>query len=361
MTSVPTTPKQLGPNGGAPTTPKKLGPNDKCSCGSGLKVKKCSCAVGSDHTPIAPDCKGQIISGNTQELHASAKEAVQAGNVAKAAHFYTMAIDVLAKSMKRDTNGNASDADLLALNKSSDGLLAELLCGRSNVYLLQKDVAAAMEDAEACTRAAPDYEKGHLRLAVTLESAGVSLVKQLEACERGIENCSHSEVLVKRKWRLKKALAENGDASEAKKIPADAEDKSAVPWSIEQTRRLADDASDPRRTMAAVDLGRAYAAGAHGLQKDLSKAASYLRLGVEGGDVSAQRDLGVLLLEMGQPAEAAEQLKIAAEAGDEEAAGVLQQLVAESNERQKEARAQLEKMAQMGDPRAIKMLEELCA
>lgn len=347
MTGTPTTPKALSPNDSAPSTPTKVSSSDK--------------SVGSNHTPLAADCKGKIISGKTEELHASAKEAVKAGNKEKAGHFYTMAIDTLAKGVKIDKNGQASDADLLALDKSSDGLLSELLCGRSHVYLLQGDVAAAVEDAETCTRAAPNYEKGHLRLAVTYESAGVSIAKQLEACERGIENCSASEVLVKRKWRLKKALAESGVASETKKSAADAEDKSVAPWTIEQTRQLADDASDPRRTMAAVDLGRALAAGAHGLKKDLNAAASYLRLGVEGGDVSAQRDLGVLLIEMGQPAEGAEELRVAAEAGDEEAAGILQQLAAEANEQQKEARAKLEKFAAMGDPRAIKMLEELCA
>lgn len=321
-------------------TPEKLGPN------------------GIKHTAIAPDCKGKIISGKTEELHTTAKEAVSAGDYTKAAHFFTMAIDALAKGMKRDSNGVASDADLVALNKSSEGVLAELLCGRSAVYLRQKDVAAALEDAETCVLAAPDYEKGHLRLAVTYESAGVNLAKQLEACERGLEACSHSEVLVKRKWRLKKALAEHGANSASQKLD---EDKSSEPWSIEQTRRIAEDASDPRRAMASADLGRAYAAGAHGLKKDMEAALSHLRVGVEGGDVSAQRDLGLLLLESGQAGEAAEHLKLAAEAGDEEAAGVLQQLVAEADERQKEARGKLEKMAQMGDPRAIKMLQELDA
>lgn len=344
-----------------PKNGKKPGPNDKCSCGSGSKAKKCCFTVGTPekgYSPIASDCKGKVMSGKTEELHASATEAVQSGDDTKAAHFYTMAIDVLAKSMKRDSNGSACDADLIALNKSSEGLLAELLCGRSHVYLRQKDVAAALEDAETCTRADTCYEKGHLRLAIAYESAGASLSQQLEACERGLESCPHSEVLVTRKWRLKKAIANQDEAPRTKQLDDNA---GAEPWGIEQTQNVADDVSDPRRAMAAGDLGRAFAAGAHGLKKDLDAAARYLRIGVDGGDVSAQRDLGLLLLEMGQPVEASQQLKMAAEAGDEEAAAVLQQLLEEAKERQQDARAKLEKLAEMGDPRALSMLAELGA
>jgi TPR repeat protein len=332
----------------SPQTPPKLS----------AKVKKPTCAAGTGSTPIASDCKGQILPGKPEELHASAKEAAKAGDNTKAAHFYTMAIDVLAKGLKRDSRGVAADADLAALNKSSEGLLAELLCGRSHVYLRQKDVDAAMEDADTCARADPASEKGHLRLAVAYEAAGVGLAQQLEACERAVEACPHSEVLVARKWRLKKAIAGQGDVAESKQ---QGEQQVSQPWGIEQTQRLADDSSDPRHMMAATDLGRAFAAGAHGLEKDLDAAVRYLRIGVQGGDVSAQRDLGLLFLEMGQPVEASEHLKAAAEAGDEEAGAALQQLVGEAQERQKEARAMLEKMAEAGDPRARAMLAELDA
>lgn len=346
-----------------PKVSKKPGPNDKCSCGSGLKAKKCCSAgagayAGNTCTPIASDCKGKILAGKPEELHASAKEAVASGDDTKASHFYTMAIDVLAKGTKIDKNGVISDVDLAALNKSSEGLLAELLCGRSHIYLRQRDFSAALEDAETCTRADPSYEKGHLRLAVAYESAGVGLALQLEACERGLEACPGSELLVTRKWRLKKAFAEQKDVQKLDKSEAQT---SADTWGIEQTQRLADDSSDPRRPMAAADLGRAFAAGAHGLKKDLKAAVRYLRISVEGGDVSAQRDLGLLLLELGEPVEASEQLRMAAEAGDEDAAGALQQLVSEAQERQKEARAKLEKLAAMGDPRAQAMLAELGA
>merc|ERR1712151_228519 len=101
------------------------------------------------------------------------------------------------------------------------------------------------------------------------------------------------------------------------------------------------------------------ASGAHGLKKDLEAAVKYLRISANAGAVSAQRDLGIILLEMEKPVEAAEELRQAAEAGDDEAAAVLQQIVEEANERQKEARAKLEKLAQMGDPRAACMLREL--
>mmetsp|Transcript_43196 Transcript_43196/g.68306 ORF Transcript_43196/g.68306 Transcript_43196/m.68306 type:complete len:344 (-) Transcript_43196:162-1193(-) len=337
-----------------PKSGKKVGPNDKCSCGSGLKAKKCCLSAGAGFSSIASDCKGRLISGQAEELHKTAKEAVGTGDYKKAAHFYTMAVDALAKNMKIDANGCASDADLLALTKSSDGLLGELLCGRSQVYLRQGDMAAALEDAETCTRADPSCEKGYLRLLEAYELAGVSLRQQLQGCEQGLETCPHSEALVTRKWRLKKALAEQGDVTETIKS-----DEQGIVDQIAQTRRIADDQSDPRRAMAAVDLGRSLAVGAHGLQKDLSAAVRYLRIGVEGGDVSAQRELGCILLEIGEPVEAAEHLKMAAEAGDEEAAGILQKLLAEAEERRKDARAKLEKLAALGDLRAREMLQEM--
>jgi len=275
----------------------------------------------------------------------------------KAVHFYTMAIDLLAKGMSRDSNGRASDADLQSLNKSSEGKLAEMLSGRSHCYLRQKDLEAAVEDAESCTRADPSSEKGQLRFLVALEAAGVDLKAQLEACEGAVEACPGSEPLVARKWRLKKAIAERaaGGYNGLKETPGDAA------WTIADTRRVADDESNPRRAMAAVDLGRSYATGAHGLQKDLQQAARYLRLGCPAGDVSAQRDLGLVLLDLGQPAEAAEELRQAANAGDEDAAVVLQQLASEAQAKEAEARAKLKELAELGDPRAMRMLEELSA
>jgi TPR repeat protein len=50
--------------------------------------------------------------------------------------------------------------------------------------------------------------------------------------------------------------------------------------------------------MAATDLGSALAVGAFGLSKDLAEAERYLRIGIAGGDVSAQRNLGLMLLDI---------------------------------------------------------------
>merc|ERR1711920_1121570 len=116
------------------------------------------------------------------------------------------------------------------------------------VFRRQADIEAALEDAETSVRADPDYEKGHLALVVAYESAGVSLARQLEVVERGLEACPHSEVLVTRKWRLKKAIAERGqtpDAAPEQEIKVD-----PSVWSIESTKRLANDPKDPRRPMA---------------------------------------------------------------------------------------------------------------
>merc|ERR1711972_166102 len=265
-----------------------------------------------------------------------------------------MAIDLLAKGMPRDANGHAAVADLRALNKTSEGQLVELLSGRSHVYLKQGDMLAAIEDAETCTNADPSYEKGHLRLAVAYEKAGAPLEQQLHACEKGLEGCPTSEVLTTRKWRLKKSLSEQRAPA---KVPSGHD--TDQPWTIEDTRRIANDCSDPRRAMAAADLGMALFVGAHGLKKNLDEAERYLRLGSKGGDLGAQRTLGLLLLEDERSVEAAEELSMAARAGDEEAASILQQLQAEARAQEAEMRAKLQEMARMGDPRAMSILEEL--
>jgi len=322
---------------------------------AGAPVAAAKKTKAPDHTPC--QAKGEILPGSSDELLTLAKDASAAGEHVKAVHFYTMALDMLAKGLSRDTKGRASDADLQSLNKSSGGQLAELLSGRSHCYLRQKDLEAAIEDAETCARADPSSEKGQLRLLVALEAAGVDLRTQLEACENAVEACPGSEPLVARKWRLKKAIAES--AANGYNKPNDQSGNEA--WTIADTRRLADDVSNPRRPLAAVDLGRSYASGAHGLEKDLQQAARYLRLGCQAGDVSAQRDLGLVLLDLGQPAEAAEELRQAADAGDEEARAVLQQLGAEAQSKEAEARAKLKELAELGDPRAAQILKELSA
>ena len=91
--------------------------------------------------------------------------------------------------------------------------------------------------------------------------------------------------------------------------------------------------------MAAADLGAALAVGAHGLSKDVGEAERYLRVGVEGGDITAQRNLGLLLIKTpSRIVEGAEQLAAAAAAGDEEATAVLMQLQTESKVQEVRAR-----------------------
>lgn len=329
----------------APVESTKVGPNDKCV----------SAAEAPTHTPIQSP-SGQVLPGSADELLSLAVEAAKAGEDVKAGHMYTMGIDSLAKGMKKDKNGVASDADLRALNASSKGQLAQLLSGRSNIYLRQGDVDAAVEDADTCTRADPKFERGHLRLAVAYEKAGAPLERQLAACEKGLDECPSSEFLVKRKWHLKKAIAALPESAQAKEAQTEQQQE---PWTIEQTRLLANDLSDPRRAMAATDLGIALFMGAHGLSKDLKEAERYLRVGAEGGDISARRYLGLALLDLERPVEAADELSLAANAGDEDAAGILNQLGSEAKAREQEALKKLQEMAELGDPRAIRMLEEL--
>jgi len=344
---------------------KKVGPNDKCSCGSGAKAKKC-CYGGAAYSPVKT-AKGEsvvtakggdVLPGDADELWKLGREALAAGEDKKASHHLTMALGVITKGMSIDKHGVASEADLLAYNKSSEGKLAKVLADRSQVHLRQGDTAAALEDADTCTRADPTYEQGHLRLAVAYEAASAPLRVQLEACERGVASCPDSEVLVTRKWRLKKAIAQQPHREEPETEHA-ASDDGPNESAIAKTRRLADDSSHPRRAMAAADFGSVLAVGAHGVEKDLEEAERYLRIGVEGGDISAQRNLGLVLLELDRSVEAAEQLSSAVKAGDEQAAGILQQLNNEAEERQKEGLAKLQAMAAAGDPRAKAMLQEL--
>jgi TPR repeat protein len=267
---------------------------------------------------------------------------------------YTLAIDSLAHGMKRNSAGVASDEDLLALNRASDGQLAKLLSNRSLIYLKQGDAEAAVEDADACTRTDPGFEKGHLRLLAALEANGAPLGQQLAACERGLNECMTSQTLLTRKWQLKKACAAQHDAGSSQ---TDVDEEELVA----ETRRLADDLSDPRRSMAAADWGSLLAVGARGVAKDVVKAEHYLQIGSDGGEVSAQRNLGLLLLELQRPSEAALQLSKAAKLGDEQAVGILKQLAGEAEVRQTEMLAKLEALAADGDERAAAMLVDLRA
>lgn len=338
----------------AATSDGKKGQKEKCS--------SAAAKVGEGHTRIQVP-EGQVLPGSAIELREMANEAVGKGEHEKAIHLYTMAVDIVTKSMPRDRDGIASDADLVASNKASDGELARLLSNRSFMYVKVQDFEAAVEDADACTRADPTFEKGHLRLMVALEALGVPLEQRLLACENGLAACPESELLVKRKWQLKKALADC-PAGIPSSIPGKGGETSMVAGrgssAIEETRRLADDPTSPYHAAAAADYGASLAVGAHGLEKNVEEAERYLRIGAKGGESVAHFHLGRLMLESGRPADGAEELRLSAEAGNEQAAEMLQRLAAEAQAKQAEAREKLEALAATGDVRAIEMLKEFC-
>lgn len=315
--------------------------------GSGAKAKK-----SSDN--VAEQGQGHVLPGSVDELRTMANDAQKKKDMPRAEHLFTMAINAAAKGMKRNQDGVASDADLAACEKANEGKLSQVLAERAQVYLKQGKTSAAIEDAETCTRANPRCEDGYRFLAQAYEASGAPLQEQLEACERGLSECPDSEYLVTAKWRLKKAISEKPQGLTVGEVAeTDAETM------VKETQRLADEISDPRHVMAAGDWGSILATGSHGVEKDLVQAELYLRRGADGGDVIAQRNLGLLLLELGQPGEASQELNKAAAAGDEQASEMLRRLVHEADIKRKEAMEKLEDMAAQGHPQARAMLEEL--
>ena len=91
----------------------------------------------------------------------------------------------------------------------------------------------------------------------------------------------------------------------------------------------------------------------------MEEGERYLRIGSEGGDVAAQRNLGLLLIELGRAGEAAAYLQAAAKAGDKQAEGTLAQLQKEAELKTAELKQRLVLMASAGDVRAEEMLKEL--
>ena len=140
---------------------------------------------------------------------------------------------------------------------------------------------------------------------------------------------------------------------------APAADEAAISAQLAATRLIADDPTDARRPMAAGDLGSAYALGVHGVEKDLTRAEAYLRIGADGGDAGSQRNLAMLLLESERASEAAEWLRRAADQGDADAAATLDSLVAEAAQKREAALFKLRALASAGDERARAMLEEM--
>ena len=229
-----------------------------------------------------------------------------------------------------------------------------LLSNRSLTHLNMKDTAAAAVDAEHACLARPDFVKGHLRLLAALSAGDAPLEERRDACVRGLRACPRAKELVDIKVALdtEAGMAHGEEAALAK-------DAAQLAEQLRATKLIADDEADPRRAMAAGDYGTALALGAHGVDKDLAQAQRYLKIGADGGDAAAARNLGMLLLESGQAEEATEFLRRAAELGDEDAAATLEQLRTEAEQKREQALLKLRALAANGDERAKAMLESL--
>jgi hypothetical protein len=309
----------------------------------------------SAHSGISGD--GHVAADTPLALKDEGSKALNAGDTKRAAHMYTLGIDLILKQADATVLDGAA---WFARDTSSGGVLHQLLSNRSLAFLKAGDAAAAAEDAEHCCLAKPDFAKGHLRLLAALAAmeGEATLEERQRACLRGIRACPANRELRDAKANLDleaggRAGAPFG-APSAEDGAAEAAEEAAQ---IAATRLIADDASDPRRAMAAGDVGSALALGAYGLPRDLAAAERYLRIGADGGDAGAQRNLGMLLLSRA-PEEAAQFLEMAARQGDESAAETLQQLGAEANQKRDEALFKLRALADRVDARAIEMLSQ---
>eukprot|EP00967_Tisochrysis_lutea_P104676 scaffold159066_cov28-Tisochrysis_lutea.AAC.2 len=324
------------------------------------------------YTRIDPQ-HGHVGAGSAVELKVSGNEALHSGDLARACHMYTLGLDLL---VGRKSTEELSASEWFSLDQSSEGVLSALLANRSFALLSQGDAAAAVDDAEHCCHARPGWAKAHLRLVAALQKGDAPHTQVLAALRRGLRACPTSmqlkEGLAKLQAQLElDAMAERGAARASGKTVVgesakkshyedDQVDEAAVmAMQLEMTRRVADDLSDPRRFIAAGDLGAALALGAHGVEQDCVSAETYLRLAADGGDVASMRNLGHLLLRLQRPAEAAREFRRAASAGDEDSAINLRSLEEEANRASLAARKQLERLAFSGNERAMSMLDEL--
>ena len=290
---------------------------------------------------------GQVDAASPAALKEAGNDAVRNGDWNRACHMFTLGIDMILKAAPSPPE---AANDWYAMDVSSKGVLHLLCSNRSLAHLNLKDCPAAAEDAEHCCLARPDFAKGHLRLLAALKSGGAPLEERHEACARGIRACPASGELRAAKAALDEecgVVVEETAESLAERMAA--------------TRRIADDPSDSRRALAAGDYGSALALGAHGVSKNAALAEIYLRIGAEGGDAGAQRNLGMLLLQSDRQAEAAEALRDAAANGDEDAAATLSALKAEADAKHQQALFKLRALASNGDARAMEMLRQLDA
>ena len=203
---------------------------------------------------------GRVVADSPAALKQAGNEALKT-DLARAAHMYTLGIDLCLKGADID---ELTSADWYRLDGESNGALHALLANRSFAYLQQTDPAAAVVDAEYCCLARPEFAKGHLRLLAALEANGATASERRAVCARGIRACPASAAL-KDEWSR---LGEKGDPAQTETEAAVAEAEAGLAL----TRRVAADPEDPRRFMAAGDLGSALAVGAHGLSKDVVEA-----------------------------------------------------------------------------------------
>ena len=319
---------------------------------------------------------GQIDANSPADLKELGSKALAEGDVNRATHMYTLAIDMAVAQHGKEAP--ETQAAWMALDAASGGVVHALLSNRSLTLLKADDAMGAADDAEHCCLAKPDFAKGHLRLLAALSASKSPLDARRRACTRGLRACpSNKELQAARSFldaEAKQAAAEaaaaaaseGGGAATAAAVPAASvgismgmDDETDEAMQIAATRLVADDPADPRRAMAAGDVGSALAVGAYGLTRDVEEAERYLRIGADGGDAAAMRNLGLLLLETSpeRAGEAAEHLRDAARRGDEDAAGALSSLSNEARQKQEQALFKLRAMASAGDARAVEMLK----
>mmetsp|Transcript_32883 Transcript_32883/g.60050 ORF Transcript_32883/g.60050 Transcript_32883/m.60050 type:complete len:345 (-) Transcript_32883:89-1123(-) len=329
---------------------------------------------------------GDALPTSPEGLREAGNAAVAKNEFTLACHMYTLGIDLASRELARDAEGHVdnSSGSLFVANQSTGGELVKLLANRSLCHLRLGDSGAALDDANASVGCDPTWEKAHLRVLAALEESQAPASSQLSACERGIAACLGAQgkdgsmtTLDMKLGRLKSlALAEAKNAEAARAASPPEVTTAAVPTSPSQTassfppgtgggdplfeaKRVAELPDHPRHAVACSDLGAAFACGAHGVERDAVRAERLLAAGAQGGDLVASRNLGLLLLQLGRPAEAAEHLSVAASGGDQEAKGTLAELAIEAEAKTVEAQAQLRMHAARGDVRAISIMREL--
>lgn len=309
--------------------------------------KKANASIQQEEVPalskIDPN-HAHVDAQSPLSLKEEGAKAYKMGQMERACHMWTLAMDMLLTSNDDDAKGKS----LFEIDLLHKGLLHQLLSNRALVHTKTCDYAAAIDDAEKCCQAAPGFEKGHLRLLDAMVGLGASKEERRAACRRAVNACPTSKELEDLMDELSGGPADDNAAADAE-----------VAAQVEATKKIADDAKDPRCAMAAGDLGSLYAVGAHGLAQDLALAERYLGIGAAGGDAASQRNLGLLLLDTGRHAQGADSLRQAAAQGDEEAQRVLSQVGEEAKQKALEAKMQLGLLASQGDQRAAQLLQEL--